>query len=366
MKKVVFWMSSYLPELGGFQWSTFRLARALKKCGWEVLIVTKKSNERDFPSEIPVMYFDADNLAQWVDVSGNWLVDNRDSFDVIHVIDLFYQLIDQQFSVLAKLAKPVVLKIPTAACLPRIINKSNQKYLDLVNAFSVLNDQIRDELVSLGVSVGRIHFFPNSLDCQEFYPIRDKANLRAKMNLPISKILVLYIGRFVKRKRLDILLDVFDKIGSKALLLLVGAGFDQRDSVENKVIERAKQMDNVLIFPAAVKVLDYYNCCDIHVLISEVEGMPNSIIESMACALPNVATDIPGIRELIIDGANGFLVPVGDSDVTLEVLSNLINDAGLRDRMGKISRAKVVAEFSVDVIAKNYINLYLKLLEERK
>ncbi|HPT30081.1 MAG TPA: glycosyltransferase family 4 protein [bacterium] len=365
MKNVVFWMSSYLPELGGFQWSTFRLARALKNNGWNVLIVTKKSDEGGFPPEIPVKSFTADNLMQWVEISGKWLIDNRDKFDVIHVIDLFYHSIDPQFAVLAKLARPTVLKIPTAACLPRIINDSNIGYLNFIDAFSALNEQIIDELVSLKVSTDRIYLFPNGLDCQEFKPAIDKTDLRARMNLPTNDILVLYVGRLVRRKRLDVLLDVFDRIGTKAKLLLVGAGFDQKDSVEDEIIERARKMENVLIFPATPNVLGYYNCCDIHTLISEVEGMPNSIIESMACALPNVATNISGVRELITSGVNGFLVPIGDSDATFQAILNLINNPALRAEMGQVSRNKIMAEFSIDLIAKKYINLYLKLLEEK-
>ena len=84
------------------------------------------------------------------------------------------------------------------------------------------------------------------------------------------------------------------------------------------------------------------------------EGLPRVLIEAAACGLPIVTADIPGCREIVRDGDNGTLVPVRDGPATAEAIGRLLDDAGLRQRMGGRGRVIAVDEFSVeDFIAKS-------------
>lgn len=94
------------------------------------------------------------------------------------------------------------------------------------------------------------------------------------------------------------------------------------------------------------------------------EGLPKSLVEAAACGLPIVTTDAPGCREVVEDGVNGFLVPVKDSSALAEALRKLIADAGLRQRMGTASRAKVLAEFSQEKVIDQTLALYHELISE--
>jgi glycosyltransferase involved in cell wall biosynthesis len=88
------------------------------------------------------------------------------------------------------------------------------------------------------------------------------------------------------------------------------------------------------------------------------EGMPLSLAEAGACGRPLVATDVPGCREIVQDGVNGFLVPVRDAAALVDVLGKLIADAALRQEMGRRGRERVEAEFSVRRIVDETLQVY--------
>jgi glycosyltransferase involved in cell wall biosynthesis len=76
------------------------------------------------------------------------------------------------------------------------------------------------------------------------------------------------------------------------------------------------------------------------------EGLPKSLIEATACGLPIVATDSNGCRDVVIDGVNGFLVPIGDAVKLANALLILINDSSLRQKMG--NKGRELAEIHFD------------------
>jgi glycosyltransferase involved in cell wall biosynthesis len=99
------------------------------------------------------------------------------------------------------------------------------------------------------------------------------------------------------------------------------------------------------------------------VLPSYREGLPKVLLEAASCGRPVVATDVPGCREVVQDGRNGFLVPPKDSVSLCQALAKLLQDPALRARMGAQGREMVVKEFSVGRISRETLNLYHELLE---
>jgi glycosyltransferase involved in cell wall biosynthesis len=92
------------------------------------------------------------------------------------------------------------------------------------------------------------------------------------------------------------------------------------------------------------------------------EGVPRSLLEAAACGRPIVATDVPGCRDIVHDGDNGFLVPPRQVAPLADALARLIGDSELQQRMGARGRARAVAEFSVDIVARETLQLYAELL----
>jgi glycosyltransferase involved in cell wall biosynthesis len=105
-----------------------------------------------------------------------------------------------------------------------------------------------------------------------------------------------------------------------------------------------------------------YRSTHIACLPSYREGLPKSLLEAAACALPIVTTDVPGCRDAIVGGETGLLVPPRSTAPLADALARLITDAELRARMGHAGRAYVEAGLSVDAVVSQTLNVYGELL----
>jgi len=107
---------------------------------------------------------------------------------------------------------------------------------------------------------------------------------------------------------------------------------------------------------------------DLYVNTSYQEGMPNGVLEAMACALPVVATDADGTPDLVQDGVTGYLCPMGDLDTLVARCRTLITQPSLRQRMGQAGRRRVQQHFQPDLkfSAKALCSLVLRRYMLRK
>lgn len=96
-------------------------------------------------------------------------------------------------------------------------------------------------------------------------------------------------------------------------------------------------------------------------LLSYREGLPRALVEAAAAGRPIVTTDVPGCREVVRDGEEGFLVPLGDIDAAAGALVKLAADSQLRDRMGAAAYGRFRERFTVDSVRQTVRNLYQSL-----
>ncbi len=94
------------------------------------------------------------------------------------------------------------------------------------------------------------------------------------------------------------------------------------------------------------------------------EGLPKSLIEALASGRPVVTTDVPGCREVVSHGINGFLVQPRDSHALAEALMTLISDKSLRERMGRLGRERAEKEFSSEIIIGQTLRVYESMLKK--
>ena len=96
------------------------------------------------------------------------------------------------------------------------------------------------------------------------------------------------------------------------------------------------------------------------------EGVPKILIEAAAMAKPLVATDVPGCRDAVKPGVNGFLVPVKDAACLSAAIQRLVDDPSLRHRMGSAGRKKVAAEFDLEVVIEKTLEVYREMMTVKK
>jgi glycosyltransferase involved in cell wall biosynthesis len=95
------------------------------------------------------------------------------------------------------------------------------------------------------------------------------------------------------------------------------------------------------------------------------EGMPTVLLEAMACGIPVVATDVAAVRELVVDGETGYVVPPQRPAALADAVLRLLGDASLRRRMGDAGRARFVAGFSLEALADRHLRAYELALAHR-
>ncbi|MEQ1700260.1 MAG: glycosyltransferase family 4 protein [Ilumatobacteraceae bacterium] len=162
---------------------------------------------------------------------------------------------------------------------------------------------------------------------------------------------VVFVGRLDEIKGLPVLLDAIATVQRHlpdVQLTLVGDGPD-REALQRRADELG--LAGAVHFPGyanSEQVRDHLAAADVFVLPSFFEGIPVSLMEAMASGVPVVASNLPGIAELVADGASGHLVPAGDSAALAARLVELLADHDLRTRMGAAGRATVAAEFSLE------------------
>jgi glycosyltransferase involved in cell wall biosynthesis len=100
---------------------------------------------------------------------------------------------------------------------------------------------------------------------------------------------------------------------------------------------------------------------DIVVLPSYREGLPRTLVEAAACGLPLITTDVPGCREVVCDGVDGLLVPMGNSEALAQAIARLQDDPTLARRLGDAARRKARAQFDERIVVERTLAVYAEL-----
>ena len=168
---------------------------------------------------------------------------------------------------------------------------------------------------------------------------------------------LLHIGRFDVPKNHVGLLEAFSRIlkhRPDCRLHLVGDG-DLRPEIE-ALAEKLQIADRIVFHGMQSNVHPYLEQADIFLLPSSYEGMPMTIIEAMATALPIVATEVGGIPDMVSDGKSALLVPC-EPEAVANACLKLLNDPSLREQLGKAAREDS-SRFAADHMAQCYCDLY--------
>ena len=232
--------------------------------------------------------------------------------------------------------------------------------------FICVSDYLADHLIrQRGLDRTKINTIYNGIDLDYFKKASDYLKIKNEFLQRGEQILIGAVGRLVAEKGLEYLLTAIPKVlkrFSEARLLLVGDG-PLRTELERIVIDLDLTGKVTFVgFRSDIKAI--LSSLDILVLPSLLEGFPMIILEAMAMAKPIVASNIPGIREQIIDGKTGILVPTKDSNALATAITNILEDEQTARRIGLEARKTVDEEFSVEKMVAETEKLYFSLLNE--
>lgn len=189
--------------------------------------------------------------------------------------------------------------------------------------------------------------------------VPDAAQLVTKQT--ISRPYLCYVGRPSYQKNTFFLLDVMKEVHQiypDVKLFLLGVGYYSPDTemMKQKISEYGLESTiEIFSWLSHEKTLEYMRDSLFYLTVSRYEGLPLSVIETMALGKAVVASDVVGNKDCVQDGINGYLLPL-EVKVFVEKICQLVSDSKRREEMGRKSRALFEAQF--------YINNRIKDLEE--
>jgi rhamnosyl/mannosyltransferase len=205
-----------------------------------------------------------------------------------------------------------------------------------------------------------------AIDANRFNPMVDGSRVRKHLRIPEAEEghMVMSVGRLVPHKGVEFLLEALPMFRDSAHLVVVGTG-PWREVLEERA--KMKGVSDRVTFAGAVPFSElpaYYRAADITVLssISRLEAFGLVGLEAMASERPVVLSDIPGVREVIENGVEGFHAKPVDPEDIADKVNTLIDDPHLRAEMGQRGRKRVLENFTADVVGKQFRDIYLRLL----
>ncbi|MDA0329552.1 MAG: glycosyltransferase family 4 protein [Gemmatimonadetes bacterium] len=211
-----------------------------------------------------------------------------------------------------------------------------------------VSESTREDLVKRGLAGGDIEVIPNGIDLTYYTPHSE--------GVRTDRPSLLFLGRLKRYKRVDLIIEAVSRLanqGSEVELFVGGTG-DQLEALQSLARKRGvAERVHFLGFVANERKLQLLRTSWLHVLTSPKEGWGISNLEAAACGTPTVASDAPGLRESVVDGETGILVPHGDVERLTDAIGSLLQDAERRDLMGRNARS-FAERFSWDASAADF------------
>ena len=377
--KIALLSEKYTPDIGGLAISAERFARLLSSAGYKPRVFAptlnlSPSDKRTLThSGVNVTRFGAhkrvdDTLVDWFDL----IVEEhtREPFDVLHAYFL------SQAGFIATYAGKY-LKIPSvvsirgndiehAAFDP---SKFSQVMYALQNAGAVTTNA--SELVNKAKAFfdREIFLIPNAVDAEHFKPMVRNEILAEALGLKEQNkernLVIGFVGELREKKGLKPLLIAYAQINKilGASLLIVG---EVRSGEHKKTFDEFVQSNSTaeIVVTGYVSPTDlpaYYSLIDVFVQPSRHDGMPNALLEAMACEKAVIATPVGGILDVVKDGENGILIPVNDGDALANAIHEVLSNVELCSRLGKAARQTVIDSFPLQKELNSNLDLYRKL-----
>ena len=225
---------------------------------------------------------------------------------------------------------------------------------------------LSEEVVKLtarhfSMKIKNIPLVPNPIDIELFKP--------SYVGNDKDKLIILYVGRLEFRKGVHTLIRAFCYVQEQlpeAKLTFIGADCGMKSYLLNKTCQ-LEHPENVTFMEHIPRnnLIEYYQKSTICVVPSIWENYPYVCLEAMACGKPVIASDIGGLKTIITNRVNGFLVPPGSSKSLSEAIVLLLEDKRLRQTLGSNARKSIEQNYAPEKIAQKTLNIYQDILKKK-
>ncbi len=351
----------YTPDVGGLAISSERIAHLLASAGYNVRVFCPSSNLS--PSEkrihtldgVSVIRFGAhkrvdDTLVDWFELIAE--EHRRIPFDVLHAYFL------TQAGFVATYAGKY-LGVPSVVSIrgndieraPFDPGKFSHVMYTLQHAGAVTTNASILVQKAKALIDREIDLIPNGIDTHLFQPREKNEALIESWGLNMEEPTIGFVGELREKKGLSTLLGAYAQLVKQqpASLVIVG---DVRTGEDRKLFDELKlSIPNAKIvvtgYVSNQDLPSYYSVMDIIVHPSLRDGMPNVILEAMACGKTVIATPVGGVIDVLDDGKNGRIVSINDVNFLTQIMQEVLSDKMLQRRLGAAARETVQSRFTM-------------------
>ncbi len=351
---------------GGTKEQVYLLTKYLKKRNIDVEIALSFQYEEMVkklsPYNVKIHYFENhvknaryrwENYKRLIEIinTNNYdivIANSPHAFDYVRVAKIFLK------------SSPRIINVKRSARIPSILSK----YLKYAAAdkIVVVSRQVKETLEKANFFPEKLTVIESGIELDRFKPQPEKKEiLRRKLGLPLDKKIFVKVANWNPQvKGQDKLIETFSKIRcDDCLLVLVGLDTDKE---AKKVARKFNIEDKVIGLGFRTDVPDILNASDFFVMSSFLEGIAGALLQAMAAGKVVISTLAGGIGEYLIDGYNGFSVPVGE----FQLLGNKMKEALKLDKeeYNKLSQnaIKTAKNYSMEKTTDKYIQLFQELL----
>jgi len=190
-------------------------------------------------------------------------------------------------------------------------------------------------------------------------------DIRKELGLKNDAFLAVNVANNRKMKGIPYLLESFKYIPKEYDIHLIIAGRDMDNEENLKIMEDTGSKDRIHLLGFRENVLNIELSCDTFVLSSLYgESITKSVIEAMALGIPPIITDIPGNKELAVDGVSGLVVPKKNAKALADAMIKLYQNPEMKKQMGKKAKEHIAGPLNTKTTVKKVYEMYQKLLSE--
>jgi glycosyltransferase involved in cell wall biosynthesis len=207
------------------------------------------------------------------------------------------------------------------------------------------------------------------VDLDVYAPTDNKTSVRRSLGLPSDAFIVLYVGTFKAAKGVYEMIEAFARVQRRVSgILMKICGYGREEPRMLRFIEECDAQATIHIVGEVHhdKVHRWMQACDLFVLASHMEGMPNVVMEAMACGMPVVSTTVGGLPSEVGDCSGVILVPPKDVSALERAMLKIISDRELQNLMSAAARKRAAERFGVQRNAETILTLVHRIVEERR
>jgi len=301
-----------------------------------------------------------------------WLYRNRHEYDVVHGLTGFEFTFRPLWFAAKFLRKRVFIKLTTVydgfgknSQLSRLLGlpRIRRFQANTITGYIAISTEVVKNLRLNGVKTDRIHYIPNGVNTEVFFPVNNELRTIMKQQyLQTDQFTFLFVGGISHRKRVMEIIQAFCsllKVYPSINLVIVGPD-RSNDQLVKKIkiyIDTHQRQNNFFYFEHTNKPRDFYQIADAFILPSKSEGLSNSLLEAMASKLPVIVTPISGSNDLVQERITGIHTDGTISDLKTK-MKFIYENQTIAEKLAANALGTIKDKFDTEIIVKSHLNLF--------